>query len=307
MTNLEWLLQGDPVVNRLTRKYLLNELVHDLSEGFIDQYLQRYDNETKTWGNGYYGPKWTSTNYTLLDLRYMEIDPQHPIYQESLINYLNHYFKKYIDKQGIAVMDQCITGMFVKLLSYGNIHDHRMQTMINYLLDVSMSDGGWNCLWNHSSLPTISSVHTTINVLEGLDEYVKRGYTYRTDEVTNAIHRAVDMLLSRQLLFIRNTQRPIHPSFLDHHFPPRWKYDYLRILEFLAQIKYPYHPNMQPALDVLVNHFKAGKLTKGTMISGRIHFQLENEKYGRFNTFRGYRVLKQYAPELFQRMMHETY
>jgi len=75
MTNLEWLFQGDPVVNRLTRKYLLDELVDDLSEGFIDQYLQRYDNETKTWGNGYYGPKWISTNYTLLDLRYMEIDP----------------------------------------------------------------------------------------------------------------------------------------------------------------------------------------------------------------------------------------
>ena len=53
MTNLEWLLQGDPVVIRLTRKYLLDEPVTDLSEGFIDQYLQRYDKETKTWGNGY--------------------------------------------------------------------------------------------------------------------------------------------------------------------------------------------------------------------------------------------------------------
>lgn len=299
MTNLEWLLQGDPVIRRLTRKYLLDESVDYLSAGFIEQYLQRFDSESKTWGNGYYGPKWISTNYTLLDLQYMEINPKHPVYQESLLNYLNFYFIRNINKQGMIAMDQCITGMFIKLLSYGSFQDHRLESMIDYLLDYSMSDGGWNCLWNHSSNPQISSVHTTINVLEGLYEYVASGYTYRIDDVSIAIQRAVRTLLSRQLVFVQGTHIPIHPSFLEHHFPPRWKYDYLRILEFLARIKYPYHPNMQPSLDVLMRHLKKGKLTKGTTISGRTHFTLENEKFGRFNTFRAYMILKQYHPDQF--------
>jgi hypothetical protein len=86
MTNLEWLLLGDQVVVRLTRMYLLDENVNYSYDGLIGRYLILYDEKTKKWGNGFYGPKWVSTNYTLLDLKYMEIDSSNSIYQESLTN-----------------------------------------------------------------------------------------------------------------------------------------------------------------------------------------------------------------------------
>ena len=105
MTNLEWLLAGDVVITRLTRKYLLDEKTTSHCQGYIGQYLQRYDPQTKKWGNGFYGPKWISTNYTLLELHYMEIEPDNQIYQESLKNYLQYFFTKYIDRHGITTMD----------------------------------------------------------------------------------------------------------------------------------------------------------------------------------------------------------
>lgn len=306
MRNLQWLLQGDPVVFRLTRKYLLDETVPYLDEGFIGQYLTQYDKATMKWGNGFYGPKWISTNYTLLDLKYMEIDPKNPAYQDSILNYLDHFFKGFVDKFGIDEMDLCMTGMFINLLSYGKIVDKRMEALIDYALKRTMPDGAWNCMWKHTSHPKISSVHTTMNVLEGLAEYVRNGYRYRIDEVKATIERAVQTLLSRQLIFKKGTKEPIIPHFAQHHFPFRWKYDYLRVLEFLARIGYPYHKDMQPALDILNGHLRNGRLTKGTKISGLIHFPLEHERYGRFNTLRAYIVLKQYDPARLRDILNQT-
>ncbi len=236
----------------------------------------------------------------------MEIDPNHPVYQESIINYWDHFFKGFIQKFGIDNMDLCMTGMFINLLSYGKIQDPRMDALIDYALKRRMSDGAWNCMWKHVPAPRISSVHTTINVLEGLEEYVKNGYAYRVDEVKRAIEEAIATLLARQLVFKKGTKEPISPHFVTHHFPVRWKYDYLRVLEFLARKNYPYHPDMQPALDILMSHLKNGRLTKGTTISGRIHFPLEPERYGRFNTLRAYIVLKAYAPKRFLESLNQT-
>lgn len=306
MTNLEWLLSGDPVIERLTRKRLLEENVLFHQQGFIENYLSRYDTKTKTWGNGFYGPKWVSTNYTLLDLKDMEIDPKHPVYQESLIHYLNHYFVKYIEKHGMTTMDLCISGMFIGLLSYGGIHDSRLNQLIDYVLSYRMPDGAWNCLWNHPSKPKIGSVHTTINVLEGLLAYDLGGYPYRNEDVKSAIEHAISALLNRQLVFKMNQEEAIHPDLLKHHYPPRWKYDYLRVLVFLARKKHPYHPKMEPALQLLIHHLKKGRLSKGTTLSGRIHFPLESSYEGRFNTLRAYEVLKVYRPERYQACLNQS-
>lgn len=87
MPNLEWLLNGDYAIKRKTKKYLFDEKLAYSNQGFIGRYLNLYDATTKLWGNGHYGPKWISTNLTLLELKYLEIDPNNLIYQESLINY----------------------------------------------------------------------------------------------------------------------------------------------------------------------------------------------------------------------------
>ena len=153
----------------------------------------------------------------------------------------------------------------------------------------------------------MTNLEWLLNVLEGLVEYVQRGYLYRLDEVQAAIERGIQVLMARQLIYKKNTDTPIHPSMTEHHYPARWKYDYLRILELLARIGHPYQKEMEPALSVLKGHLKNGKLTKGTRISGLTHFKLETEKYGRFNTFRAYVVLKAYYPEVYQNCIAEEF
>lgn len=64
MNNLEWLLQGEPVIVHLVKKYILEESSFTYNQGFIQQYLERYNAKTLTWGDGFYGPKWISTHYT---------------------------------------------------------------------------------------------------------------------------------------------------------------------------------------------------------------------------------------------------
>lgn len=307
MNNLEWLLNGDSTISFLTRKYLLEEKVKNENEGLIKAYLNIFDRKTKTWGNGYYGPKWISTNYTLLELKYLEISPDNENYSQALLNYLDHFWHKYIQKNGIESMDMCITGMLISLISYAKINKDELFEMIDYILAHPMNDGGFNCLWNHQKHPKISSVHTTINVLEGLADYINNGYLYRIEEVKDRLNMGINCLLDRELIFIKNTKTPIHPEMAKHHFPPRWKYDYLRVLEFLAKQNFPCNEKIEPTLSILINNLKKGKLTKGSQISGLIHFPLEKEKYGRFNTLRAYIVLKQYKPKLYNELIHQTY
>lgn len=307
MTNLDWLLNGDPVIAHLVRKHLLDEPSETQNKGLIQQYLDLVDPQTLKWGNGYYGPKWISTHYTLLNLKYLEIMPQTRIYLDSLQRYLDHEWQTNINRFGIERMDLCITGMLINMLAYGSVEDPRIHQMIDYVLDHPMHDGGWNCRWNHVPIPNKSSVHTTINVLEGLIEYVHQEYSYRSREVKAAINQGIQVLLDRQLIYIKNTRTPIHKSMAEHHFPPRWKYDYLRILELLARLKYPFNEAMRPALELLESHLKKGKLTKGSKISGLTHFPIENEKYGRFNTFRAYIVLKTYRPDLYRQCIHQDF
>jgi hypothetical protein len=296
MTNLEWLLNGDLVISHLVKEYLLNEPTKSNNQGFIEQYLSKIDLKTLKWGDGFYGPKWTSTHYTLLDLKYMEIMPNTKLYKDSLIHYVTHFWNKYIIRHGIETMDLCISGMMIQLLTYAKIEDERIYDMIDYILSKKMSDGGWNCLWNHVSKPSISSVHTTINVLEGLSEYIKNHYVYRLEEVKQSLNEGIDCLLERELYYTKNGKEVIHKSMTQHHFPPRWKYDYLRVLEFLAKYQFPYTAKIKKALDLLESHLHRGKLSKGSIISGRIHFPLEDQYFGRFNTLRAYIVLKFYRP-----------
>ena len=307
MNNLEWLLQGDPVIVHLVNKYLLDLPSTTHNQGYIKKYLELVDTKTMKWGNGFYGPKWISTHYTLMELKDMEIDPTTPIYHQSLSNYTNYYWNERIQIRGIQSMDLCITGMMVSLHAYGKTNDTRLYQMIDYILDTPMVDGGWNCLWNHASKPKISSVHTTINVLEGLAEFVKQGYSYRIDEVIRAMSKGIKTLLNRQLYRIKNKTTPIHSSMIEHHYPPRWKYDYLRVLEFLAKQQHPYSAEIKPALDLLESKLKRGKLTKGQTISGLIHFPIEMDAFGRFNTLRAYKVLKFYNPSLYLQCIYQDF
>lgn len=304
MRVLDVLLTSDPVIMRLTKIYLLDKTPKYSDDGYIERYLSRFNHDQKMWGQGVYGPKWISTHYTMMELRYMEINPKHKIYQEALLTLLTHEWKN----QGMYNLkthqDLCVVGMLLNLACYGYSQSEKIHEMIDHILAHTMTDGGWNCAWERKPMPKISSVHTTLSILEGLATYQKHGYTYRINEVKEAMLRGIEVLLSRDLIYIKHTKTPIHPMMAKASYPPRWKYDYLRALEFLSDIHYPDDLRMNDALNLLISQLKGPFMVKGSQISGLIHFPLEESKYGMFNTLRALKILRTYRNPTYQKLIN---
>jgi hypothetical protein len=68
--------------------------------------------------------------------------------------------------------ETCITGFALTLLSWFGVTDPRRERLVDFLLHQQMADGGWNCQRDRGA--THSSLHTTINVLDGLQDYTNR-------------------------------------------------------------------------------------------------------------------------------------
>ena len=84
---LQWLLDGDVAIQYQVIRDLLGEERPDLreriaTEGWGARFLAAQQ-ENGHWGRDFYQPKWISTHYTLLDLRYLELAPDHPAPAEA--------------------------------------------------------------------------------------------------------------------------------------------------------------------------------------------------------------------------------
>lgn len=294
MRILDFLLASDPAVRRQTQVYLLGEEPPYTTDGWIGEFLSRYDTEKRTWGNGIYGPKWISTFYTMRDLKSLEIDPQHPIYQQGLKTLTDHMWnpEKFVED------DVCVVAMLISLVAYGKHPDPLIDEMIHYLLEQQLPDGGWNCSAVHGH-STKSSIHTTLSVLEAYADYEKEGYGELLHAIKEQTFAGQAYLLRRHLMFRESNHEIILPYIVDFHFPTRWKYDVLRALYYFATINYPYEPALKEGLELLKKKFEKGFLTKGPTYSGRIHFQMEPARIGAMNTLRGLIVLKHYDPDYY--------
>ena len=85
---INWLLEGDASIRFQVFRDLLhthNTKIQDQieNEGWGKLYLDKRKADGH-WGLKFYQPKWTSTHYTLLDLRNLCIRPSHPQIQESI-------------------------------------------------------------------------------------------------------------------------------------------------------------------------------------------------------------------------------
>lgn len=303
MNVLDVLLSSDPVIERLTKKHLLKQNQPYCHSGYIERYLNLYDADKHLFGGGIYSPKWISTHYTMLELKYMEIDPNHPIYQDALNTILDHEWKSDTMYSRFFHIDMCVAGMLLSLVTYGKKEDMRIFEIIDYILSHIMPDGGWNCAWDRKPTPKIASVHTTLSILEGLRDYEMNGYTYRIKDVKIAILHGIEVLLKRNLYQAHGTKEPIHPQMIKASYPPRWKYDILRALEFLVSVNYPDSLRMSDAINTLISQLKGPFMPKGSQIPGLIHFTLEEGKIGMFNTLRALKVLKFYRYPLYEKLL----
>ncbi|RJX26006.1 MAG: hypothetical protein C4537_03430 [Acholeplasma sp.] len=305
MQVIDWLLLQNPVVKRLTKIHLLGQKVPYQTEGYINDYLNLFDANKKMWGGGVYSPKWISTHYTMLELMTMEIDPKHPIYQEGLKTLLTYLWPNHGMYNKHVHLDMCVSAMVLNMSAYGEHQSPKIDEIIDYILDHPMPDGGWNCSWERKPKPHISSVHTTLSVIEAFHQVLKQGYTYRRDEVRDALYQGIEVLLERDLFKNKKTGDPIHPIMTKASYPARWKYDILRALECFASIHFPYDPRMKDALDLLKSQMKGPFMPKGTKISGLTHFNLEQGRYGAMNTLRMLKVLKTYEPNTYQTLIQK--
>lgn len=308
MSIIDWLLEGDIVIKYMVNKYLLNTPFDHNNGGYIARYLELYDNAEKEWGGSIYSRKWISSTYTLLELKYMEIHYDNPYYQDAVKKVLNGLWNNHGRISKTRYQDMCMSAMLLSLVCYGRIADFRTNEIVDYILAHQMEDGGWNCAWDSvHNRSTVSSVHTTISVLEALADYKKYGYDYRLAEIEKQAALGQEYLLSRKLFKSRKTNEVIHQDMISFHYPCRWKYDCFRALEYFAHVGYPYDARMQEALSLVKNALKKGYINKGKSYSGKIHFPLESGTKGRFNTYRGLFILKHYDNEAYQGIIERDY
>jgi len=206
-TVIDWLLEGDVSIQYLTKKYLLKVEPDELQglrkrialEGLGRKFLDAR-NENGHWGVDFYLPKWISSHYTLLDLRYLEIEPVEPI-MESIALILQESKSRdgsINESKTVPSGDLCVNGMFLNYASFLGVSEINLQTVVDYILANQMPDGGFNCEITRKN-PIHSSMHTTISVLEGIWEFIKVGYQFRVDELTKAKKEAEEFLLMHHL------------------------------------------------------------------------------------------------------------
>lgn len=112
-----------------------------------------------------------------------------------------------------------------------------------------MKDGGWNCLSYNGAMH--SSLHTTIIVLEGLREYEKT-YPIGVAVVKERQKRGREFLLKHKLFRSYRTGKIIDPKMTGLSFPPRWKYDILRCLDYFRDCDSLKDPRMKDAMGIIM-------------------------------------------------------
>lgn len=303
---IEWLLEGDVAIQYQVQRDLLENSRPELQkriekEGWGARFLAARGSAGH-WGRGFYQPKWTSTHYTLLDLRTLEASPDHSAIRESVeIVASDHKGEDggINPAKTIKESDVCVSGMFLNYACYFGVDDAFLTSVVDYVLDQVMGDGGFNCDRDRYGA-VHSSMHSTVCVLEGIYQYKRSGCRYRLDELEAAAGSAVEFLLQHQLFRSDRTGEIIHKDFLRLSFPGRWRYDILRALDCFRAGGIEWDPRMAPAIEVLQRKRRVdGRWPLQARIPGKTHFEMEQAgQPSRWNTLRVLRVLQRYPEQI---------
>lgn len=301
----KWLLQGDVAIQYQVHRDLLDTERQDLQsriekEGWGAAFLSKRRADGH-WGQRFYQPKWTSSHYTLWDLRNLCISPKCKPARDSI----NMIVDEVKGSDGginphteLALSDVCINGHFLNYAAYFGIDEPKLHSVVDFVLSQIMPDGGFNCCSNRSGARH-SSLHTTISILEGLEEYRINGYSYKLRELEEAKQSSIEFILIHQLFKSDRTGEIIHKDFLRLPYPSRWKYDILRALDYFQYAKIPWDDRMTPAIEVIKSkRRKDGTWPVQSKHPGAQHFEMEKAgKPSRWNTLRALRVFKRYGIE----------
>ena len=295
---LEWLNQGDPSIVYKTAKYLqlfsadkLQKLQQDmLINGWVKR-LREYRDKNGLWGNGFYSPKYISTTYTLLLLKWLEAPaiPEFTISSEILLK------KGFWKDGGINYWESrkqsetCVTAITLGILSYFQSKKQELFAMADFLLREQMPDGGWNCLAYRGDKH--SSFHTTTLTLEAF--YMYTLYVKQEDRIRQAINRGLEFLLAHQLCCSHRTGMVVDYKMTRFSFPLNWRHDLFRGLEIMSDLAVEKDNRLSFAMEKLW-HKKNQDNTWNLEFkqAGKYHFNFETVgKPSRVNTFRALKIL----------------
>ena len=300
---IEWLLEGDVSIQYQTYRDLLGNDRKDLQdsiarEGWGKQFLS-LRNSNGHWGESFYQPKWISSHYTLLDLRNLNISPGNELAKETIGLTLETCKA---EDGGIKLgpstsvhSDVCVNGMFLNYASYFKTEEEKLHSVVDSILNETMPDGGFNCVTARGGA-SHSSLHSTISVLEGLNEFQKTGYQYRLNDIQRAKESAEEFILLHRLFLSDRTGEIINKNFLKMPYPGRWKYDILRAMDYFRYAGRKWDSRMEPAINIILKkRNNAGTWNLQAAHAGQVHFIMEKAgKPGRWNTLRALRVLKHF-------------
>lgn len=300
---IKWLLDGDVSLQYQTTRDLLKRDDKNLQrriakEGWGKEFLARRHKDGH-WGRAFYQPKWTSSHYTILDLKNLNIVKSQAAIKKSIQIILES--EKGDDgginpSKSIKDSDVCVNGMVLNYACYFSQKEALLKSIVDFLLSQQMPDGGFNCQLNRMGA-VHSSLHTTLSVLEGVFEYQSNGYTYRLKELKKAQQESEAFILQHRLFKSDKTGLIINPNFLRLRYPSRWYYNILRALDYFRAALVPYDPRMQDALDHLKN--KQNKNDTWTLAAnhpGQTHFEMEKAgQPSRWITLIALRVLQNYS------------
>lgn len=306
---IDWLLAGDPAIRWQTLRDLTgadrsavdSERTRIAVEGWGARLLALQQSDG-LWAGGLYSPKWISTTYTMLLLRRYGLSPDNEqarvscrilldrgFYRDGGINYFRSY--KY--------SETCVTGMILSILAHFRLYDQRVGRLALHLLEQQMPDGGWNCESYKGA--THSSLHTAISVLEGLWEYEKlRSADGEQSSIKRGIREAQAkgraFLLQHRLFRSHRTGEIIDPRMTRLSFPPRWRYDVLRALDYFQQCDATVDDRVEDAVQIVLKKRRPdGTWPLQSRHPGRSHFEMEKVgQPSRWNTLRALRVLRWY-------------
>ena len=245
----EYLMAGDPAIRWQVMADLLDAAPDDVAaerarvahEGWGARLLDEQSDDG-LWDGGVYRPgwadesrpmydAWTATHFSLQQLVDFGVDPADSRVRDAVARVRenvrwDHAGEPYFDGE----TEPCINGV---VLTIGSYFGQSVEPAVRPLLAGQLSDGGWNC-WAERGA-TVSSLHSTICVLEGLWDWEQA--TGGTDAARAARLAGEEYLLERGLFRRRSTGEIIDPRFTMASYPVRWFYDVLRGVEYLRHAR----------------------------------------------------------------------
>ena len=296
MTALDWLLDSDPSIRWQVMRDLTDaaadvvaaERARVATEGWGDRLLAVQGPEGK-WAGGGLFPEFTSTCWTLVQLRDLGVEPGAPAVRRAIALVRERCRWEHAGEPFFAgEVEPCING---KVVALGAYFGEDVAPIVERLLGEQMDDGGWNCEQENGS--TRGSFHSTIAVLEGLLEH-ERATTGTTASVAARV-RGQEYLLERRLLRRKSTGELIDPSFTQFSFPTYYFYDALRGLDYLRAAGVVPDQRVEEAIGLVEERRgEDGRWPLENVHPGQVHFQMDEGegKPSRWNTLRAMRVLR---------------